>query len=142
MPSHQAVPRRARPTAALAELVRRGGTQAGLLAAVLAVVVAGAVLLGTCSLLLTTGQEQALDAALRRADPQDVAVEVTFRLDGADPGVVDDARRGGPPPRAPRRPPPPRSRPAPPPPPRPPPPPPAGCSPTRSHPCGPPRRCG
>ncbi|UUI64403.1 hypothetical protein [Cellulomonas wangsupingiae] len=93
MPSHQAVPRRARPTAALAELVRRGGTQAGLLAAVLAVVVAGAVLLGTCSLLLTTGQEQALDAALRRADPQDVAVEVTFRLDGADPGVVDDAGR-------------------------------------------------
>ncbi len=56
-------------------LVRRGSTQLALLAAVLAVVVAGAVLLGTCALLLTTSQEQALDAALRRADPRDVAVE-------------------------------------------------------------------
>ena len=84
-------PRRRRPTAALGALVRRGTTQAGLLGAVLTVVVAGAVLLGTCTLLLTTGQEQALDAALRRADPRDVSVEVTFRLDGAGPGVVDEA---------------------------------------------------
>ena len=70
--------------------VRRGVTQAALLAAVLAVVVVGAVLLGTCALLLTAGQETALDVALRHADPRDVAVEVTFRVKGVDPrGLVD-----------------------------------------------------
>lgn len=84
---------RGRAPAPLGPLVRRGTTQRGLLAAVLAVVVAGTVLLGTCALLLTTGQEQALDVALQRTDPQDVVVDVTFRLDGADPGVVDDATR-------------------------------------------------
>lgn len=75
-------------------LLRRAVTQRALLATVLAVVVAGTVLLGTCALLLTSGQEQALDAALQRADPQDVGVEVTLRLGGAEPGqVVDDATR-------------------------------------------------
>ncbi|UZN02039.1 FtsX-like permease family protein [Cellulomonas sp. S1-8] len=79
-------------TGPLPFLLRRTVTQAALLAAVLAVVVAGTVLLGTCALLLTTGQEQALDVALQRADPRDVAVEVTLRLNGAEPrGVVTDA---------------------------------------------------
>ena len=72
-------------------LLRRGATQAPLLAALLAVVVAGAALLGTCALLLTTGQEAGLDTALRRAEPRDVAVEVTFRLDGGDPRPAVDA---------------------------------------------------
>ena len=72
--------------------LRRGVTQTALLAAVLAVVVAGAVLLGTCALLLTAGQESALDVALRRADPRDVAVEAVFRVRGVEPrGLVDDA---------------------------------------------------
>ncbi|UCN15464.1 hypothetical protein LFM56_03815 [Cellulomonas iranensis] len=82
-----------RTTVPLASVGRRARTQVGLLAALLAVVVAGAVLLGTCALVLTTGQEQAVDAALRRTDPHDLAVEVTFRLEGADPRAVDDAAR-------------------------------------------------
>lgn len=75
-------------------LLRRAVTQSALLAAVLAVVVAGCVLLGTCALLLTIGQEQALEVALARTDPRDVAVEVTLRTNGAPPrDVVDDATR-------------------------------------------------
>ncbi|MFC0646520.1 FtsX-like permease family protein [Cellulomonas phragmiteti] len=75
-------------------VVRRAATQLPLLAAVLAVVVLGAVLLGTCALLLTSGQSQALDVALQRAAPRDVAVEVTLRVGGADArAVVDDATR-------------------------------------------------
>jgi hypothetical protein len=73
-------------------LLRRGATQSALLAAVLAVVVAGAVLLGTCALLLTTGQEAALDMALRGADTGDIEVEAAFRMADGDPrGVVVDA---------------------------------------------------
>lgn len=84
---------RSRPAAPLRSLLPRAGTQAGLLAAVLAVVVAGAVLLGTCALLLTAGQDRALDVALQRADARDTTVEVTYRLDGGDPATADDATR-------------------------------------------------
>lgn len=69
-------------------LLRRGAAQVGLLGAVLALVVAGAVLVGTCTLLLTSGQASALDTTLRRSDPRDLAVEVTLRTRTAEPGAL------------------------------------------------------
>jgi hypothetical protein len=53
---------------------RRAAVQLPMLAAVLAVVVVGATLLGVCALLLTTSQDRALNEAVARAEPADVAV--------------------------------------------------------------------
>jgi hypothetical protein len=55
-------------------LARRAGVQLPLLAAVLAVVVIGATLLGVCALLLTASSERALDEGVARATPDDVDV--------------------------------------------------------------------
>lgn len=71
---------------------RRAVAQGGLLAAVLAVLVAGCVLVGTSALLLTGGREAATDATLSAAEPADVQVEVTFRLSTTDQsGAVAEA---------------------------------------------------
>lgn len=67
-------------------LRRRAAAQAGLLAAVVAVLVGGCAIVGTSVLLLTVGREAALDTALAEADPADVGVEVTFRLTADDQG--------------------------------------------------------
>jgi len=80
-------------------LARRGWTQAGLLAAVLAVVVVGTTLLGTCALLLTTGQDRAREAALRSTPAEQLTTEVRLTRLGNDPagatataaGVLRDA---------------------------------------------------
>lgn len=75
-------------TAALPLVVRRGLAQARLLAAVLAVVVAGTVLLGSCALLLTTGQAQARQAHLQRAPAADLVAEVVVGQVPVDPGAA------------------------------------------------------
>ncbi|MEP7762576.1 FtsX-like permease family protein [Sanguibacter sp. 25GB23B1] len=77
-------------------LVRRAVHQRVLLAAVLAVVVAGTVFLGTCVLLVTDGQQDALRASLARSPASGLSVETTARLteDGAPSevvGVVQDS---------------------------------------------------
>jgi hypothetical protein len=75
-------------------LARRAAVQLPLLAAVLAVVVIGASLLGVCTLLLTGSQERALDTGVRRAEPD--AVDATAYVGGETgtiaPGVVADTR--------------------------------------------------
>ncbi|WP_149202191.1 FtsX-like permease family protein [Actinotalea subterranea] len=83
-------------------VLRRASTQVPLLAAVLAVVVAGTTLLGTCVLLLTTAQDRALEQAIARAGPAEVDVTVGLRLavpdagdgapDASDPPAVDAAQ--------------------------------------------------
>lgn len=92
------VDRPARAYDSLPLVVQRARTQAPLLVAVLAVVVAGATLLGTSALLLTTAQQQALDAAVARADPADVAVRASFEIvdgDAADAvGTAQDVLAG------------------------------------------------
>lgn len=60
-------------------VARRAGSQPALLSVVLAVMVVGTTLLGTCALLLTTGQEHALIAAMHRAAPAEV--DATASLD-------------------------------------------------------------
>jgi len=80
-------------------LLRRGVAQARLLAAVLAVVVAGTVLLGTCALLLTTGADQARQAHLQDTPAADLAAGVligrvppdALRATEAAEGVLADA---------------------------------------------------
>jgi hypothetical protein len=75
-------------TAWLSLVVRRAVTQFSLLAAVLAVVVLGATLLGTGSLLLTSGQRDALDATLAGAGSEAVDVVASFRVSGIDTAEV------------------------------------------------------
>ncbi|QTE30969.1 FtsX-like permease family protein [Pengzhenrongella sicca] len=70
-------------------VLQRAATQPGLLAAVLAIVVAGTALLGTCALLLTTAQDQVLATAMRTAAPDDVKVTAAVHV---TPAGVD----GGP----------------------------------------------
>lgn len=73
-------------------LGRRAVAQAGLLAAVVAVLVCGCAIVGTSALLLTVGREAALDAALAGAEPATLGVEVTFRLTADEqPAVVEVA---------------------------------------------------
>ena len=66
-------------------LARRGATQAGLLAAVLAVVLVGTTLLGTCALLLTTAQDRAQQAALDSTAVEQLGAEVRLTSLGDDP---------------------------------------------------------
>lgn len=83
-------------------VARRALTQVPLLAAVLAVLVAGSTLVGLCTLLLTTARGDALVAALRAAPAEDVRLTVAFRVvpdEGAedDPGLgTDPADPAGP----------------------------------------------
>lgn len=75
-------------------VVRRTRTQLGVLVAVLVVLVVGTTLLGTCALLLTTAQDDALTAALRDATPGAVDVTASLGVVGGDPAaVVADATR-------------------------------------------------
>lgn len=69
-------------------VVRRTRTQLGLLVAVLVVLVAGTTLLGTCALLLTIAQDDALTAALRDAAPGAVDVSASLGVVGGDPAAV------------------------------------------------------
>ncbi|OJV60869.1 MAG: hypothetical protein BGO38_09010 [Cellulomonas sp. 73-145] len=71
-------------------LLRRARAQAGLLTCVTALAVAGATLVGLCSLLLTAAQDQALEAAVRGTAPASVAVTaaVTMADDATQPDVV------------------------------------------------------
>lgn len=69
-------------------VVRRARTQSTVLLAVLVVLVAGTTLLGTCSLLLTTAQEDALAAALRDAAPGDVDVSASLDVVRGDPAAI------------------------------------------------------
>jgi predicted lysophospholipase L1 biosynthesis ABC-type transport system permease subunit len=80
-------------------VARRGIAQVRLLAAVLAVVVAGTVVLGTCVLLLTTGADRGRQAHLRQVPAGDLTAEVVIGevpVDaagavGAAAGVLTDA---------------------------------------------------
>jgi len=72
-------------------LARRARTQAGLLTAVLAVLLLGATLLGTCALLLTTGQDRAQHAALQRTPAERLSAEVRLTDLGDDPAGATDA---------------------------------------------------
>ncbi|HEY3438092.1 MAG TPA: hypothetical protein VGK35_10435, partial [Actinotalea sp.] len=72
-------------------VLRRSLRQRSLLGAVLAVVVAGATLLGLCALLLTTAQDRTLAAHLGAAAPQDVEVSVLL---GVPDGTRSDAATG------------------------------------------------
>jgi hypothetical protein len=69
-------------------VARRARTQVSVLIAVLAVLVAGTTLLGTCALLLTTAQDDALTAALRAAAPGDVEVSTSLDVVGGDPATL------------------------------------------------------
>lgn len=62
--------------------------------AVLAVVVAGTVLLGTCALLLTDGQEDALRASLLRGPAADLVIEASAQATGGAPQDVVGALQG------------------------------------------------
>lgn len=84
-------PRTAHPAAALPLASRRVRTQAGILAAVVALVVVGSTALGAVALLLTAGQSDALHAAMRRADPAAGDVEVYLRPAERGDAVVTDA---------------------------------------------------
>ncbi|GEN79533.1 hypothetical protein [Actinotalea fermentans] len=78
-------------------VARRALTQVPLLAAVLAVLVAGSTLVGLCTLLLTTARDDALVAALRVAPAEDLRLTVAMRLTphegepvlGTDPRDLD-----------------------------------------------------
>lgn len=70
-------------------VARRALTQLPLLAAVLAVLVAGAGVAGACALLLTDAGDAAVVAAVRAAPADDVRLTVTFRVTG---GTSDEAR--------------------------------------------------
>lgn len=70
-------------------VLRRVRTQAALVAMVTALVVAGATVLGLCTLLLTTAQDQALVAAVRTTDPSSVQVVAAVTL--ADDATATDA---------------------------------------------------
>ena len=72
-------------------LARRAATQAGLLAAVLAVVLVGTTLLGTCTLLLTTAQDRAQQAALRSTPAEQLSAEVRLTDLGDDPAGATSA---------------------------------------------------
>lgn len=61
-------------------VARRALTQVPLLAAVLAVLVAGSTLVGLCTLLLTTARDDALVAALRAAPAEDLRLTVAMRV--------------------------------------------------------------
>ncbi|WP_233624858.1 ABC transporter permease [Actinoplanes sp. ATCC 53533] len=76
-------------------LARRGRAQWPLLTALLAVVMLGATLLGTCALLVTRTAGQSLEAAATRAAPGDVEVTAyTVAVRGPDARpVADDTRR-------------------------------------------------
>ncbi|GIG20624.1 hypothetical protein Cch01nite_13480 [Cellulomonas chitinilytica] len=70
---------------------RRGRAQVGVLAAVLAVMVAGAALIGACVLLTTASPQRALQLAIVRAPAADVQVGVAlgFPDDPDDPDVTE-----------------------------------------------------
>lgn len=61
-------------------VARRALTQVPLLAAVLAVLVAGSALVGLCTLLLTTARDDALVAGLRAAPAEDLRLTVAMRV--------------------------------------------------------------
>jgi len=67
-------------------VARRAATQVWLLAAVLAVVVAGCAVLGACTLLLTDGRTAAQHAALLRTPADELGTEVVLSDVVADPG--------------------------------------------------------
>lgn len=79
------------PARATPFVLRRALTQLPLLVAVLAVVVAGATLLGVCTLLLTTAQEQTLASAVRSTPREDVAVTASLTITEPTSGDVADA---------------------------------------------------
>jgi hypothetical protein len=70
--------------------VRRARSQAALLLAVLGVLLVGATLVGTCSLLLTTGNRQALAAAAERLGGTGTAADVTVTV-----GLASDVAATG-----------------------------------------------
>jgi len=69
-------------------VLRRARTQAGLVAMVTALVVAGATVLGLCALLLTAARDQALVAAVRGTDP--AAAQVVAAVTLADDATAAD----------------------------------------------------
>lgn len=75
-------------------LLRRAVHQRVLLAAVLAVVVAGTVFFGTCAVLLTDGQQDALRSSLLHGPATGLDVETTARLTetGSAPDVIGAAQ--------------------------------------------------
>src|SRR5690349_21105164 len=76
-------------------LIRRGRAQWPMMAALLAVVVLGATLLGACALLVTRTAGQSVEAAASRAPAGDVEVTAyTVDVRGPDAqSVADDTRR-------------------------------------------------
>lgn len=75
-------------------VARRALTQVPLLAAVLAVLVAGSTLVGLCTLLLTAARDDALVAALRAAPAEDLRLTVGMRVtpDEGEPALGTDPR--------------------------------------------------
>lgn len=77
-------------------VLRRAVTQVALLVAVLAVVVAGSTLVGTCTLLLTTAQQETLTAVVRGTADEDLAATASLTVteptsgDAADVAAVLD----------------------------------------------------
>lgn len=69
-------------------VVRRAVTQPALVAALLAVVVAGATVLGLCTQLLTVAQDDGLRAALGGADAAEVDVRASFTVVAGRPAEV------------------------------------------------------
>lgn len=75
-------------------VARRALTQLPLLAAVLAVLVAGATLVGLCALLLTSARDAAVLAAVRAAPEPDVRLSVAFRVTADGPPTAADPAAG------------------------------------------------
>lgn len=79
----------------MALLGRRARSQWPVLAALLAVVILGASLLGVCALLVTRSAALALGVAAARADPAAMTVTAyTSTIDGPDAAAVTEATRG------------------------------------------------
>ena len=89
MPDHTAPSPSRRPSALT---LPRAVAQAGLLAAVLAIIVTGTTVLGTGTLLLTAAQDQALAAEFRGAGPERVEVRAVVRGQFEEDTVPDPAR--------------------------------------------------
>src|SRR3954464_12851941 len=77
----------------MGELVRRRGrAQLGMLAAVLAVMVSGSVLVGVCMLLTTSSPQRALQVAVVQAPAADVQVGVALGFPEDPDGPLVDKR--------------------------------------------------
>jgi len=78
-------------TPSVGPVARRSLAQRGLVTAVLAVVLAGAVVLGTCTLLITTGQDRARSAHLRATPAAQLTAEVVVGRVPPDAAGAADA---------------------------------------------------